>query len=319
MLYREAYQLVKNAKILRHWMERSIVERVSSLGGQRGPHTKELLKHFHKRIMENARNVLNSSDDEACVLWQTAEECYKEAICPRGRLGSHDYFYWIDRAAEESCEHENRLDEDGHHAELWSRNMEVHKARKMKERHETGQNWVEFWVRALSNCPGGPTRFYPPAACSAARSIEGPPFEDIPRYLFRAFDSKGSGKTEDNILASTMSMLGNSEGSKVDILSLDTHSALEMLYNHLIKDCFGGSASDNLMSWSSSLMCVIQYAIWRSHIGSLSPAEVRICVIDAAIFPPGQFVRDLTLLKAFNNMELIEDQKEFFSFSSRES
>uniref|UniRef100_A0A8H7MYY2 DUF7587 domain-containing protein n=1 Tax=Bionectria ochroleuca TaxID=29856 RepID=A0A8H7MYY2_BIOOC len=314
LLYRTAYELENDAKILRHWTERSIVERVSLFGGQRGPHTKDLLKHFHKQIMENARNVLNSSDDEACVLWQTAEECYKEAIRPSGRLGSDGYFYWIDRAAEESYEHENRLDVDEHYAELRSRNMKVHEARKMKERQETRQNWVEFWVRALSNCPGGPTLFYPPAACSAARSIEGPPFEDIPRFLFRAFDSKGSGKTEDNYLASTMSMFGNSEGSKVDILSLETHSASEMLYTHLVKDCFGGSASDNLMSWSSSLMCVIQYAIWRSHIGSLSPAEVRICVIHAARFPPGQFVRDMTLLKAFNNMELSENQKDLFCF-----
>src|SRR4051794_35863850 len=34
LLYREVYQLSHDAKILRHWMERSIVERVSLLGGQ---------------------------------------------------------------------------------------------------------------------------------------------------------------------------------------------------------------------------------------------------------------------------------------------
>lgn len=319
-LRRRANELGNAANTLNDATERSIVERVSLLGGQREPHTKELLNHFDERIRAIVRDVLNSSNDEACVLWKTAEECYNQAISSSGKLHSDDYFVPLEEAclewpydpdfeSEEYYDHENRLNVDEHYAEAWGRNMELNEARKARKR----QSWVDFWVRALNHCPGGPTLFYPPGASSAARSIEWP-FDNIPRYLFRAFDLKSSGRNDDNVVASTMSKFGTQERSKIDILSLRTHNASEMLYDHLNKSCFEGGASDNLMSWSSSLMFVIQYAIWRSHIGNLFPAEVHICAIDTRVFPPGQFVRDMSLLKAYHNTELSEDQKRFFRF-----
>ncbi|KAK7219188.1 hypothetical protein V2G26_007191 [Clonostachys chloroleuca] len=323
-LRRRVDELANAADALRDATEQSIVDRVSLLGGQKGSHTKKLLNHFDDKIMAIVRNVLSSSNDEACVLWKTVEECYNQAIRPFGELQSDDYFISLDEAcpewpydpafeSEEYYEHENRLDVDEHYAELWRRNAELREANKTRERQGQRQSWIDFWVRALNHCPGGPTLFYPPAASSAARSIEWP-FNDLPQYLFRAFDSRTSGKNDDNVVASIMSMFGTPENSKIDILSLRTHDASEMLYSHLVKSCFNGSTSDNLMSWSSSLMFVIQYAIWRSSIGNLFPAEVRICVIDTGKFPPGQFVRDMSLLKAFNNTELSEDQKRFFRF-----
>ncbi|CAG9990130.1 unnamed protein product [Clonostachys byssicola] len=311
LMHRKVEELADAANDLIQAMEQSIYERVILLGGERGPGTDELLEYFDQQIMENVRNVLLSSRNEVCVLWRIAEECYHQSIRPDGRLGLEDYYYLMDGAAEESDEHKNRVDVDEHYAEL---DLEAREARTIRERQGKTHNWLSFWVRALNSCPDGPTLFFPPAASSAGGLMEGPPFEDIPRYLFRVFDSKSSGKTDDNIVASAMSVCGNPERSRIDILSLETHSASEMLYNHLVKGSFDGSASDNLMSWSSSLMCAIQYAIWRSHIGNLSPGEVRVCAIDTEKFPPGQFVRDMTLLKAFNNTELSEDQKQFFRF-----
>ncbi|EEU34828.1 uncharacterized protein NECHADRAFT_88411 [Fusarium vanettenii 77-13-4] len=323
-LRRRANELANAANALSDATERSIIERVSLLGGQREPRTKELLNHFDERIRVIVRDVLNSSNDGACVLWKTAEECYNQAISPSGKLQSDDYFVPLEEAclewpydpdfeSEEYYDHENRLDVDERYAEAWGRNMELNEARKTRKRQGQRQSWVDFWVRALNHCPGGPTLFYPPGASSAARSIEWP-FNDIQRYLFRAFDSKSSGRNDDNVVASTMSKFGTPERSKIDILSLGTHNASEMLYKHLNKGCFNGEASDNLMSWSSSLMFVIQYAIWRSHIGNLSPTEVRICAIDTSMFPPGQFARDMSLLKAYHNTGLSEDQERFFRF-----
>lgn len=53
------------------------------------------------------------------------------------------------------------------------------------------------------------------------------------------------------------------------------------------------------MSWSSSLLFVLQYAIWRCNVskGRLTADDVSICVVDTSNFPRGQFARDLRLLK----------------------
>jgi hypothetical protein len=88
-----------------------------------------------------------------------------------------------------------------------------------------------------------------------------------------------------------------------------------MLFNHLNKSCFGGEYADNLMSWSSSLLFVIQYAIWRCHKRRCDHAEVEICMIDTRKFPRGQFARDKSLLRAYREAsELDEKMRSFFNF-----
>ncbi|RTE73087.1 hypothetical protein BHE90_012486 [Fusarium euwallaceae] len=68
-LRRRANELANAANALSDATERSIIERVSLFGGQRDPSTKELLTHFNERIRVIVRDVLNSSTDGACVLW----------------------------------------------------------------------------------------------------------------------------------------------------------------------------------------------------------------------------------------------------------
>ncbi|KAH7109749.1 hypothetical protein B0J13DRAFT_294967 [Dactylonectria estremocensis] len=183
--------------------------------------------------------------------------------------------------------------------------MQLNEDCKRRER----QSWISFWVQALNNFPGGPTLFYPPAS-PAARSLEWS-FSDIPRYLLRAFDLASSGRNDDSVVASTMSV-SETERSKIDILSLGRNDAADMLYQHLTKPCFRGVDSDNLMSWSSSLLFVIQYAIWRSHMRNRSPADIQICAIDTRKIPPGQFARDMWLLQVYRNiMEQSEEGKGF--------
>jgi hypothetical protein len=83
--------------------------------------------------------------------------------------------------------------------------------------------------------------------------------------------------------------------SKTDLLSLEPEEASRRLYAHLIKRCFEGDGSDNLMSWSSSLLFVIQYAIWRSSKINCSPADIKICTVDTTKFSRGQSARDMWL------------------------
>lgn len=77
-----------------------------------------------------------------------------------------------------------------------------------------------------------------------------------------------------------------------------------MLHYHLSKGLFGSLVTDNLVSWSSSLMFVIQYANWRLCNTWHNPQDdIRISAVDTAKFPRGQFARDMWLLKAFRNAQ----------------
>lgn len=84
----------------------------------------------------------------------------------------------------------------------------------------------------------------------------------------------------------------------VDILAMEQDQAANMLGMHLDSRCPGKSHSDNLISWTSSLLFAIQYAIFRGWRDSRSPSEVMICVIETAKFPQAQFARDTWLIEA---------------------
>jgi hypothetical protein len=74
-----------------------------------------------------------------------------------------------------------------------------------------------------------------------------------------------------------------------------------MLYARLDSN-FDTHETDNLVSWTSSLLVAIQYAIFRCHTG-LTPGKdagaVLICAVDTARFPRGQFVRDMHLIRRY--------------------
>lgn len=53
------------------------------------------------------------------------------------------------------------------------------------------------------------------------------------------------------------------------------------------------------MSWTSSLLFAVQYAIWRAHKGGRPTSDVKICAIDTIKFPLRQFMSDIQLLEAY--------------------
>ncbi|KAJ5558482.1 hypothetical protein N7535_008695 [Penicillium sp. DV-2018c] len=106
--------------------------------------------------------------------------------------------------------------------------------------------------------------------------------------------------------------------SRVSLLSRGTEEITQMLYSHLTKSIFGGKDDDNLMSWSSSLPFVIQYAIWRCYQRRCHTTEVEICAIDTRKFPHGQFVRDKSLLQAYRDSSALnQEMQDFFEFRLR--
>ncbi|KAH6686963.1 hypothetical protein F5X68DRAFT_261934 [Plectosphaerella plurivora] len=173
------------------------------------------------------------------------------------------------------------------------------------------QAWTDFWARKMMEFPSGPTLFRPHIFGPSARNMTRlfPVNTELPRYLFRAFDhddASGGGS------GAVVSGRWQREGKETlgDILSLKSVDGFRMLRNHLSKSLFKPDWTDNLKSWSSSLIFVIQYAIWRTVRRGVTASEVKICVVDTTKFPPVQFVRDRWLLRAYENVPLTPPTKE---------
>jgi len=318
--------LENTANTLRDAAELSIITYLTSLGGQGGADLREgsllqhMLLHFDKQIRSIVRGVLSNCGHGSRTLWKIVEECYQETSFS-GALYPGEYFIESDEAcleypydpdyeADKYYEHEDRLAIDDDYAKA----MGERTARRRDERERKEQSWIDFWVLVLHVCPNGPTLFYPPASDEVNLQVLAT--TDIPQYLFRTFDSKSSGTNNDNIVASIASVTESPEESRTDLLSLPKDEAIGMLYTHLNKQCCGGEDSDNLMSWTSSLLFAIQYAIWRRHTFGCHPADIKICVVDTRRFPQGQFAPDMWLLQAYRNTAAKVGGKteEFFRF-----
>lgn len=280
----------------------------------------KMLSHFSDEVKKIAGNVLDDETiGERSVMRRILEECYAQALCDPGTLHPDEYFesleessfeepYDPDFESEEYYEHENRLAIDDSYAEAYRVQCERKAERKEQQREE----WIGFWVRALSKCPDEPTTlFYPPAS-----RLPNSHLAEVPRYLFRAFDEESSGRSDHHVVASAESISAESERSRTDLLSRPPGESTRMLFNHL--KWFESEDADNLMSWSGSLLYVIQYAIWKCNKRCCDPAEVYICIVDTRKFPRGQFARDKSLLRAYRDApEFDRSMRSFFDFRLR--
>jgi len=304
--------------------ESFIVRHLTSLGNQsmtiattRSP-IQMLLSHFESIIKDIVREVLKSTSNQD-VLWRAAEKCYERAISPAGSLNADGYFDLLDKACLESPyapkfdseryhEHGNQLIVDGDYTAAVQEQL----YHRPEERENNRQGWIDFWIGALNNAPNGPTLFYPPLSLHCK-------FLDlsVPRYLFRTFDADSSGRNNEDVVVSMASSVTSQGSNRFDILSKDKQEVAQMLHMHLDKSCFGeGDKGDHLMSWTSSLLYAIQYAVWRAHICRRHPSQISICAIDTSKFPLGQFVRDVPLLEAYREAaeQLGGSSLEFFDF-----
>lgn len=63
---------------------------------------------------------------------------------------------------------------------------------------------------------------------------------------------------------------------------------------------------DNLVSWTSSLLFVLQYIFYRhtrwKDRSSLD--KIYLCVIDTVSFPNGVFLRDIDLIYAYRSFDI---------------
>ncbi|CCT70510.1 uncharacterized protein FFUJ_06489 [Fusarium fujikuroi IMI 58289] len=233
------------------------------------------LLEYFKKQIENITRRVIGISGSEGILRKIAEECYHQATSPTGELNPDDY-------------------------------LATSKWAESKDRRE---NWIKFWTRSLCNCPGGPTLFQP-----MEDSVTKPPTQ-TPRYLFRAWDNNSTGINGEDVIASILSKDDNENRHKIDMFSMDYQEASEMLHNHLDKGLVNSRLTDNLVSWSSSLIFVFQYANYRfCQWWNKQQEDVYICAVDTTKLPRGQFARDKWLLNWFSNATLLEEENSFRNF-----
>jgi hypothetical protein len=127
-------------------------------------------------------------------------------------------------------------------------------------------------------------------------------FDDIPRYLFRVFTPNSCGTT-DWSWTKSMDARHDSASYKMDIFARDDNKQVaNMLYRHLM---WLESSSDNLVSWTSSLLFALVY-VFSLHANSRDGStfdNIFLCIVDTTSFPEGVFLRDMDLICAYRSFD----------------
>ena len=263
---------------------------------------------FEDGISRIVQNVLGINEDDETTLLRILEECYSQSAHTFGMLHPDQFFdakeetflespYDPDFESEAYYEHENQLQVDESYAESERIRQRRETEKRAKDKRRITNTWLRFWLDQLHECKDGPTLFCPLSDWESCSNVP-----EFPEYLFRAFDESSSGKSDESVVASPASIHLAPDICRVDLLSLSQSMAARKIYDHLNKPCFEGinsDNSDNLMSWSSSLLFVIQYAIWRARKGRRPEERIMICAVDTSKFPRGQFVRDKWLFRKY--------------------
>ena len=300
LVLKRSSEITKLAHSLENATVEHIMSRLMSFDDGEG-NVRELLSHFEHELKAIIKDTYKDAGWGRNSMVSILETCHNQALC--GDLHVENYFAPLyeanlasphdpDFESEAYYEHENRLQVDDDYAEAESVRRQRRSEERIENEERTNRAWIKFWVRMLHGCQGGPTLFWPYSDVGESEDLP-----DVPRYLFRAFDAASSGESNENVVASSASTYAK-DTCRIDLLSMGIEERAERLCTHLKKKCFGeADIADNLMSWSSSLLFVLQYAVWRCNKGRRSSTDVQICVVDTTKFPRGQFARDMWLLE----------------------
>jgi hypothetical protein len=283
-------------------VDRWLVQSIVSLGGDHGHDIPDLLQYFGVTMEEIVANKLDEKDQDVHIsLSDIAMECLQETAPSRKLDHKH---YIVSRQYE---------DPDWLYHSDSTRNRIVYQNFSLAQRmmYNSARSrliqaeWRSFWLQVVRKLPRAPTLFDLPDNADGSWN-----YDDLPRYLFRVYDAKSPGINTRSVIASSQSAIGSPEDSRRDVLSWPPQKSADMLWRHLTKNCYPGT--DNFVSWSSSFMFVIQYAIWRSEVQQTPASDLQICVVDTRDFPRGQFARDMWLLRKYRDLTVDRPEEAFF-------
>ncbi|KAK3615710.1 hypothetical protein LTR56_026429 [Elasticomyces elasticus] len=132
--------------------------------------------------------------------------------------------------------------------------------------------------------------------------------QPVPRFLFRIYTPKSDGFTDEHE-ASSRDATSEAHKSNEDVFSAQTPEAIATrIADHLWWRKL--ARSDNLVSWSSSMLFLVPYIFYRHHESSdrSSLHDIRLLVIDTERFPARTFIRDSDLISAFKEFDTREEK-----------
>ncbi|KAL4912988.1 hypothetical protein BDW62DRAFT_8681 [Aspergillus aurantiobrunneus] len=118
-----------------------------------------------------------------------------------------------------------------------------------------------------------------------------------PRYLYRLVAPQSAGTSS----ASTVVPPAR-PGSAKDIFHLPTPRAAAQLLNHLLWQQ-GHEKGCNLMSWTSSLLFALQYALYRHRRDGDDLRHIQLIILDTTLFPEGTFIQDMEIMRSFQGAD----------------
>ncbi|KAL4734946.1 hypothetical protein BDV11DRAFT_197127 [Aspergillus similis] len=134
---------------------------------------------------------------------------------------------------------------------------------------------------------------------SAVDRTHTPLFNDnfTPRYLYRLVAPQSAGTTSSSSVVPPIV-----EGYSKDIFQFPTPKAANLLLNHFLWQR-GHEDGCNLMSWTSSLLFALQYALYRHRRDGDDLRHIHLIILDTTLFPPGTFIQDMEIMRAFQGAD----------------
>ncbi|KAL2871663.1 uncharacterized protein BJX67DRAFT_167098 [Aspergillus lucknowensis] len=114
-----------------------------------------------------------------------------------------------------------------------------------------------------------------------------------PRYLYRLVAPQTAGTT-----SSSAVIPPSVQTSPPDIFHLPAPKAANLLLNHLLWQR-GHEDGCNLMSWTTSLLFALQYALYRHRKDGDDLRYISLIIIDTTLFPAGTFIQDMEIMRCF--------------------
>lgn len=120
--------------------------------------------------------------------------------------------------------------------------------------------------------------------------------QDTPRYLFRVFSKDSAGENS----SEWMKSIDATKGNFTDIFKRDNASAVALTLNQHLR-WWPKSNGDPFISWTTSLLFAIQYAIFKYKTEKVKLNTIYLCIVDTTQFPSGVFIKDLDLIEEFQD------------------
>ncbi|KLO85024.1 uncharacterized protein LW93_5976 [Fusarium fujikuroi] len=130
--------------------------------------------------------------------------------------------------------------------------------------------------------------FCPPSGNLATK------LENTPRYLFRVYSDASAGNNSSEWFKSIDAL----ENNLTDIFARDNAANIAIALNEHLR-WEPKSYGDPFISWTTSLLVAIQYAIYKHKAKGAELEAIHLCIIDTTMFPKGVFIRDLDLMEEF--------------------